>query len=245
MEDFNNMTQDVDSVQKEGTVSTETVSKTDLAGAVAPDAVVNQAQPLTQEAISKQIEDALAPIKEATKREIQSVKDKAKTEVDKAIRKAELAENTLNQARAKLRETNPEVVAELEAAELKETVRHYKSRDAEEQTQQQFAQFDQTFKTNVNQFVTELGLDPNDKRIDWGDDAKDYLDKQSRILKSVTAIQKAETKKADEKRSQEVKDIEARLRKDLGLDSVDTGNPVGATVKNDDRKLKDRYPSMK
>lgn len=238
--------QDVANVQKEGAVSTETVSTTDLAGTVAPDAKTSQDQPLTQEAVSKLIEDAIAPVKEATKREIQSVKDKAKTEVEKAIRKAELAENTLNQARARLRETNPEVVAELEAAELKETVRHYQSRDAEEQTQQQLAQFDQTFKTNVNQFVTELGLDPSDKRIDWGDDAKDYLDKQSRILKSVTAIQKAETKKADEKRTQEVKDIEARLRKDLGLDSVDTGNPVGAnSVKTDDRKLKERYPSMK
>jgi len=239
--------QDVANVQKDGAVSTETVSTTDLAGTVAPDAKASQDQPLTQEAVSKLIEDAIAPVKEATKREIQSVKDKAKTEVEKAIRKAELAENTLNQARAKLRETNPEVVAELEAAELKETVRHYQSRDAEEQTQQQLAQFDQTFKTNVNQFVTELGLDPGDKRIDWGDDAKDYLDKQSRILKSVTAIQKAETKKADEKRTQEVKDIEARLRKDLGLDSVDTGNPVGASslAKTDERKLKERYPSMK
>lgn len=240
------MIQDVENVQKEGAVSTETVSNTDLAGAVAPDAKTSQEQSLTPEAVAKMIQDAVAPIKDQASRDIQSLKDKSRTEIEKANRKAEVAENTLNQARAKLRETNPEVVAELEAAELKETVRHYQSRDAEEQTQQQFAQFDQTFKANVNRFVTKLGLDPSDTRIDWGDDAKDYLDKQSRILESVTAIQKAENKKADEKRSQEVKDIEARLRKDLGLDSVDTGNPVGAnSVKTDDRKLKERYPSMK
>jgi uncharacterized membrane-anchored protein YjiN (DUF445 family) len=234
--------QDVkNNVQPEGAVPEGTVSADDSAGTTpSPDAKTDQIQSLSQEAIAKMIQDAVAPIKEVTARNIQSVKDKAAAEIDKANRRAGIAEITLNQIRGRLKESNPEFATELEISELRTRDQHYQQRDLEDQARQQQTQFEQSFKTNLNQFVTELGVDPGDKRIDWGDDAPNYLERQGRILNSVAKIQKAEAGKALESVNQQIKDAETRLRKELGLDSVDTSHSVGSKIP-DDKKTADDW----
>jgi uncharacterized membrane-anchored protein YjiN (DUF445 family) len=185
-----------------------------------------ETQPLTQEQVSKMVQESVALATETAKREIQSIKDKARAEVEQAYRRSQLAETTLNQVRGKLKEADPTFAQELEIAELRTKDQHYQQREAEDMARQQQAQFDNAFKNNLTQFITGLGADPKDPRVDWGEDAKDYLEKQNRILNSVVKLQKEDTKKTEDKRSQEVKDIEIKLRKELGLDSVDTTQPV-------------------
>jgi uncharacterized membrane-anchored protein YjiN (DUF445 family) len=235
------MSEDVKDNVQPGSVPEGTTSTPDSAGTTPPpETTPDQTQPLSQEAISKMIADAIAPIKETTARNIQSVKDKAAAEIDKANRRAGIAETTLNHIRGKLKESNPEFATELEIAELRTRDQHYQTREMEDQARQQQTQFDQSFKTNLNQFVTELGVDPGDKRIDWGDDAPNYLEKQSRVLNSVAKIQKAEANKALETVNQQIKDAEARLRKELGLDSVDTSHSVIGKIP-DDKKTADDW----
>jgi len=95
--------------------------------------------------------------------------------------------------------------------------------------------FNQKFDEQMGQFITNMGIDVNDKRLDKGADAKDYWEKQQRILASVSKIQKENQKDAEEKLTQQQKDFEAKIRKDLGLDTEDTSTPTGVSV--DWRKL--------
>ena len=206
-----------------------------------------ETQPLTQESVAQMVQAELAKATEAAKREIQSIKDKARAEVDQHLRKSQLAEATLNQVRSKLKDADPAFAEQLEVEELRVRDRAYRSQEQELAAYQQQAQFDQQFKQNLSQFVSGLGVNPEDKRVDWGDDAPNYLEKQNRILASVVKIQQDESKVAATKRSQEFKEMEMKLRKDLGLDSVDTANPTVARgiSKDEAAKLKERYPTMK
>jgi len=199
----------------------------------------SQTQPLTPDAIAKMIEDKLAPIQEDAKRQIQRVKDKAGAEVEKANRRVADAENRLNQVRGKLKESNPDLATELENSDLKSRVEHYENQDKEDQVRQQMAQFDQTFKSNINQFITDMGIEPTDKRIDWGDDAPNYLEKQNRVMASLAKIHKTEAKKYQDSVAQQIKDAEARLRKELGLDSVDTSNSTAGRIPDDKKSASD------
>ena len=206
-----------------------------------------ETQPLTQESVAQMVQAELAKATEAAKREIQSIKDKARAEVDQHLRKSQLAEATLNQVRSKLKDADPAFAEQLEVEELRVRDRAYRSQEQELAAYQQQAQFDQQFKQNLSQFVSGLGVNPEDKRVDWGEDAANYLEKQNRILASVVKIQQDESKVAATKRSQEFKELEMKLRKDLGLDSVDTANPTVARgiSKDEAAKLKERYPTMK
>ena len=74
----------------------------------------------------------------------------------------------------------------------------------------------------------------DDKNIDWGDrDNLSLTDRQGKILASVGKIQKDNAKLADDTRKQEFTDLEARLRKDFGLDSVDTTTSAGVVSGSD------------
>lgn len=207
---------------------------------------VAQTQPLTQEQVSKMVSDEIAKATETARREIQSIKDKARAEVESQSRKAQLAEATLNQVRGKLKDADPAFAEQLEIEELR-TFRTMAQRQAEEATTiQQHQQVIQQFHNNMSQFVTGIGVKPDDSRLDWAEDAANLLDKQTRILASIAKIQQEESQKALEMSSKEFKALEKKLRKDLGLDSVDTSNPTGGASNRDAAaRLEERYPTMK
>lgn len=188
-------------------------------GTIPPEPEV-QPEPLTEAKIREIITDAT---KEA-KREIQSVKDKARAEVEAAQGRAGLAEDTL----AGLEKEGIVDSETTELNRLRARDKHYQTREAQAYQRQQMEVFAKNFRANMNQFITEMGVDPDDKRIDWGDDVRDYLSKQQRILASVGKIGK-ETKEGFEKRvKQEAEDKVARDRKEAGIDSVDTSASLGA-----------------
>jgi len=226
------MTEDVKDVQpaevsKEGTPAPE-VKLAPESGTVPPVQETKeepQQQSLTPDTVKELIAKELTAAKEEARREIQSAKDKARAEVENALRKATAAESTLNTVRGRLKESDPDFEKDLKIAEMEATLKQYSLGEREARMREQAKQFEDAFKANLSQFIVDNEVDIKDSRIDWGEDAKDYLERQQRVLKSVTKIRKEESKKAEEKRSQEVKDIETRIRKSLGLDTVDTSQP--------------------
>lgn len=184
-----------------------------------------QPQPLTEERIKQIVTEATTAATEVAKREIQSVKDKARQEVEDAQARVGFAEDALVNLG---KDTDPEAV---ELARLRASDAQHRRMGAVTQQRQQAEVFDRSFQENINQFITQMGVDPNDKRIDWGTDAKDYLSKQQRILTSVGSIQQENLTKAqrtlEDSITQQVKDAEVRIRKDAGLDTEETGVSPG------------------
>jgi len=202
------MTQDAEDVQKDDVSKETPLPPPDvLPESGAPD------QPLTRAMVKELISEAVEPFK----RQAQSASDRAQDAQDRA----RLAEETL----AGIEGLDPDAT---ELATLRARDKHYQARNVQERQRQQMDVFAKNFRANMNQFITEMGIDPNEKGIDWGDDAKDYLTKQQRILASVGKIQKESGKASEEKLKQDQKDFEAKIRKDLGLDSVDTSASLGA-----------------
>lgn len=186
-----------------------------------------QAQPQTQPLTEERIKQLIAEQVEAGRRELQSFKDKARSEIESAQARAQLAEETLTSMETGLQETDPQAA---ELARLRAKDRFYQQRDAISKQQQTMTSFDKTFQDNINQFITNAGIEPTDKRIDWGEDAKDYLAKQQRILTSVSKIQKENQKTLESGLAQRQKDFEAKIRKDLGLDTEDTTTTASVGV---------------
>lgn len=181
---------------------------------------VEAPKPLTEE---ERIRQVAAEVTEAAKREIQSVKDKARSEVEQALGRAGLAEETSAGMETRFRELDPEAA---ESAKTKAELAFYRKQVAVQQRQQAVIAFNQKFLDNINQFIVESGVDVNDKGIDWGNDAKDYFEKQRRILTSVGKIQRENLTATEAKASQKVADAEALTRQEV--DSVDTSIPAGA-----------------
>jgi len=191
-----------------------------------------QKQPSTEDIITQRISEATKSFTEqveAAKRDLQSAKDKARAEVESAHQRARIAEETLTGFRGRVGELDPDVAKDIRLAEYESRERAMQSVSQNEAMVAQQRDFDKSFTSQISQFIVGLGVDASDKKIDWGEDAPNYLVKQQRILDSVAKIQKANSKAAEEKQSQIIKDVEAKIRKDLGLDSVDTSNPVSTT----------------
>jgi hypothetical protein len=204
-------------VTKEGEVSQETTSK----GKEAPEL-------LTPEQVKEIVRESLAVEREKIK---QSVADKTRFEVEQALRKAQIAEATLDKFAPELDE---ETRNKLELHRLRSKDAVYQTREQEEAARRQADEFFSTFNAQMTKFITDAGIDPDDKRIDWGKDAKDALEMQQRILSSVNKIQKENSKMAEQKLEQHLKEETAKMRKELGLDSVDTSTPQG-TASNEDK----------
>ena len=224
-----------DQIVNEGEVSTE--------GTASTEETPEQEQPLTREQVQQLIAEQTEIAKEIGRREMQGIKDR---EVAEAQRRARGAEGTLARVRSQYGNLDPEVRQTLETEELRARVGHYQSQEADDALYQQAMATVNVFEGNLAQFITDMGIDPNDKRINWGDrNSMNLAQRQDIVLKSVTKIHKENTKTAEGKRSQDSKDMEARLRKDLGLDSVDTSASASAGgEENEAQRLKKRYPNM-
>lgn len=220
------MTQDNEVVQKTEPVPTEgQVSQ----GTESP-AVV---QPTPEEILNQKIADAVTKAlaegneksrqdREMAKREIQSAKDVA---LD-AQRRAKLAETALGAARTHLQSVDPDAGEKLELVELRAREQSRLAVEQEEQTTQQATQYQATivqrFHDDMTQFVTGIGINPSDQRIDWATDAPDLLTRQKRILDSVTKVQKENVKAQELSIDKKFKEATERMRKELGGEDVNS-----------------------
>lgn len=217
----------------EKVVQTDEVPKgTESTGDETPKGEETPPQPLTEE----RIRQIMAEEREVSKREIQSAKDKATSEVEKAQRRAQAAEGTLADYDKGLGELDPDQAARIKAEAQLKTYQRKEFEDAQKQAAQQAIN---DFEGTLSEHITDLGLDPNDERLDWGKELPVntqgyFYTRQSRFLKSVAKIQKEDARVAEEKRSQTIQDKETELRKEV--DSVDT-SASGGVGEKDWRKL--------
>jgi len=186
----------------------------------------SQAQ-LSKEQITQMVQEQVRLATESAKREIQSVKDKARQEVEQAQNRARMAESTLTNVGKNLGDLDPEIQTKVRLEQAEAQNAYYGQLARQQEQEQQRLTFDSTFRTNLSQHIQSLGIDPNDKEIDWAEDSQaDYLTRQQRILASVAKVQGNVKKVAEAKEADMAKEIEARLRKDLGLDSHDVSTPA-------------------
>ena len=187
-------------------------------------------QPTTEEKMT-QMAVQLAKLEEDSTH-WQSIADRdikaARLEGKRFKRRAETAEsqvNVFNQMVA----TNPQLASQVRAATTaaqSKAFRERENRDLAEQAKTDY--FDK-----MTGIIEKFGIDPNDKRLDLAEDAEDSIVATDRIMSSISTNMKEDAKKADEKRSQELKDFEVRIRKDLGVDSADNTASSGAGTSSD------------
>lgn len=198
-------------------------------GTPLPEVETPQPQPLSeaQEArVAQLVAEQMEAAKETGRREMQGKKDK---EVAEAQRRARFAEDSLGRVRGRYSDLDPEARQTLESEDLQGEVNFYRTRDAQEAQARQAMEFTQVLNASLLAHLDDLGIDPKDKRIDWANDATDFIQGQSRFNKSVAKIVKEDTTTAKSKAQTEAAEKLAKERKEQGLDSVDTSIPVGKT----------------
>lgn len=167
-------------------------------------------EPTPEEILNQKIADAvsraLAIETENSRRAIQSAKDKAMAEVTAAQRRAKMSESTLETMRSRLQTADPEVAKEMELAELRAQVQGRMTLEQEETLAKQQEAFYNDFSASQLQFVTDMDIDPTDKRVDWGKDALTPLEAKKRLEASVAKIHKenVQTMRGLEKRLQDL-----------------------------------------
>ena len=194
-------------------------------------------QPLTKEAVAKMVEEAtqkvLTQAKEQGRRELQSAQDQNKAERIKAERRAKIMENTLESAQKRLAQVDPDAAKELELTTYREQAKGATVVEQEEQQKAAQEAFHTQFTTGLTQFISSLGLDPTDQRIDWAPTAPNYLEAQKRVLDSVAKIQK-EKLQTVASLEKELKDLKAKANQtNKDNNSVSTSTSQGVVAGSD------------
>lgn len=167
---------------------------------------------LIAKAFEVELPKQMAKVMEPLKREFQSTKDKSIAEVDRASKQAQEMYNSMMQAASG---DDPEVRERLQQAGTMAQQRIAQQQAYEEMSRRKQKEFDTSFKDAHTQFVKELGIDPDDKAIDWGEGEGDYLEKTKAIQKSIAKIIKAKSKEDNDKVKKQLVDV----------NSVDTSTP--------------------
>ncbi len=182
----------------------------------------------TQPSISEQITKAMGEQMEVASRKFQSLTD---TSLARIRREADSTARITEDAMAALDATSQE---ETEVAKPKRQVPFRSQLEVRRQQEEAAQKTVDAFESNIRQHIVDLGINPDDKEIEWGDrNNLNLTDRQGKILTSISKIQKNNVKLAEETRKQEFTALEAKLRKDLGLDKVDTTTSAGVATDSD------------
>ncbi len=204
-------------------------------------------QPLTKEAIEQMIAEATAKAvneaKEVGKRELQSAQDRNRAELAKQERREKLAERGRDAAQTHLRSVDPDAADKAELAALRAERDGQTSVEQEEQMAQYKAEAFRKFDGQMTQFVTNLGIDPKDKRLDWAEDeTNELLVRQQRILDSAAKIQKDNIqimKATQENLDKRLKELEkTKKAEEKEANSVETTTSQGVVTGSDAEFLK-------
>lgn len=237
------MAEDDKGVQGEN-VSVETTSKetetTEKPGQ-------SQAQPLTEERVQQLIAEAttkaLAQGEERGKRDMQGVKDR---EVATANRATRLAEQRATIAGESLSGLDEESRKDVELAQLRKERSIYADAEREDQAIKAQEKYAEQLISSINEHIKELGIEPEDKRLDWAPGEQiNPVEGRRRLDASVAKILKEEEGKRMTSFQEELKKdfaaMKAELRKDMGLESHDTGESAGGG--DDDDKFYSAFAS--
>jgi AraC-like DNA-binding protein len=184
--------------------------------------------PLTKEDILQLLKDSIPALIEPAKRDIQSAKDRSLAEM---ARQAKVADAMRQRARQTIIADNPELEEKIKLAEYEARDEASRSFELENENSARVTERAQQIQGSLLEMLSENGIDPKDPKVDWAQDTNDYATGLRRFNKSVSKIlkEKETQKEADlnKKLADREKDTEARVRKDLGFESV---NIIGGSV---------------
>lgn len=170
------------------------------------EALSNEQLEVVRRLIADSTSDAVEKAKDVGRRELQSQQDKNKAEAARLERRAKAAEAALKATQRTLEELDPDAASKAELARYKAQEQELSLTEQQEEALKTQQEFHQQFQNNLTQFIMSLGIDPKNEKIDWAEDAKNYLEAQQRVLKSVADIQSESLK--------EYKNLEKRLKED-------------------------------
>ena len=154
-------------------------------------------------------------IMEGIERAKQSARDTARFEVESLQKRVAQTRIHSEAAMRQLEQYDPAEALKLRQAQFQGDVNQRQLADQEEQQQARHAQFVQDFYRVESEAVAELGVDPKDTRIDWGNDAASPTEAHKRILKSAMAIAreqlKAERSARDETLNREANSVNTSI----------------------------------
>ena len=171
-----------------------------------------------QQLIAEATTTAVAKAEEAGRRNLQSEQDRNRN----TDRRAKFAESKASAYETSFKGLDEDTQRDIELARLREESKFNQSTAQEETQKQQQAAYYQQMNDSLSEEVRSWGIEPDDKRIDFASDAPDYFTGRKRFSDSLQKIVRENQKKTEEKQGQDFKDLESKLRKDLGIDSVDT-----------------------
>lgn len=194
--------------------------------------------PLTKEMVQQMVAEAtakaLADAQELGRRSLQSQQDKNRAEQTRLARRAQEAETSLSAVRGRLQELDPEATDKIELAELRARTRVQAQTEQEELAQQGMQEFQTQFRNRQVQYIKTLGLDPEDKRIDWADGAPNYLDAMTRTLDSVAKLQAEKVQTTTSGLQKRLNDMETAMKKlNIDINSVQTTTSQGVVEGSD------------
>jgi len=197
-----------------------------------------------QEAKVKQMIDdvavkAVAAAEESGRRSLQSSQDRNRAEVARAERRARLAEGTLGATHTQLQALDPDVAKEMELAQLRAEKAGRLTLDQEATLAQQQEVQGKALQDSLNAHLAALGIDPNDKRIDWATDSNNYVQGRSRFDASVAQIVKEDKQTMQTGLEQRLKSLETQMTAaGIEANSVTTATPVGVIAGSDAEFMK-------
>uniref|UniRef100_A0A6M3KDQ8 Uncharacterized protein n=1 Tax=viral metagenome TaxID=1070528 RepID=A0A6M3KDQ8_9ZZZZ len=191
---------------------------------------------LTEEQVKKLIAEATAQIaeraREEGRREMQGRKDREVAEVQK---RARLAESRAKGYESGISSLDEESRAVLENARLRGENQQFQSMAQEEEARRAQEAYVERLQNSLTKNLETLGIDIKDKRVDWAEDAPDYLVGRGRFDVSVAKILKEDEGKRmsefEKKQKESFAEMERKMRVDLGLESHDNSSQaaVGGT----------------
>src|SRR3972149_1156028 len=215
----------------ETTVQNQQAASTEQASTTGQESQAAQtAQALTEDKVRQMIADATAKAvqeaKDLGRRELQSQQDKNRAEVSRAERRAKLAESTLKATQDSLTQLDPDAAKDVELARLRAREQGLSGLEQEEAEAKAQQEFHQQFVEGLNQFITGLGVDPKDPRIDWAADAQNYLEAQRRVLTSVSTVQKEKVQTIQSGLEKRLADLEKKTKVETNVEA----NSVSTTT---------------
>ena len=201
---------------------------------VEPQALTPEQEAKVTQMIADATARAVADAKDIGKRELQSSQDRNRAEVARAERRARLAEGTLGATQTQLQALDPDVAKEMELAQLRaERAGRYTLEQEDALRQQQEVQ-GRALSDSLHAHLTALGVDPNDKRIDWATDSTNYVQGRSRFDASLAQIMKEDKQTMQTGLEKRLRDLEAKMAQaGIEVNSVSTAASGGAATGSD------------
>lgn len=231
-EDTTSVQQDTQNVQELAS-QTEQVPPT-TTPVVEPTPLTSEQEAKVTQMIADATAKAVADAKDVGKRELQSSQDRNRAEVARAQQRARLAEGTLTASQAQLQSLDPEVAKEMELAQLRAEKMGRLTLDQEAALAQQQQVQGTALSESLQAHLTALGIDPNDKRIDWATDSANYVQGRSRFDTSIAQIIKEDKQTMQDGLEKRLKDLEAKMTQaGIEVNSVSTATPTGVVAGSD------------